>query len=220
VTGDASEGGVAEPRYASRGALKLVHALDTFHLSVEGVVCADFGCSTGGFTDVLLRRGARRVYAIDTAYGQLDYRLRIDERVTVMERTNALHAEPPEHDRPSVVVMDLGWTRQEKAVPAALAWLSHDRDARIVSLIKPHYELDKPLFEAEAERGVLAPERAERIAHAVAEGAPAWGARVLAMTPSPVLGGAVRRGTRGRNKSKAAGGGNVEYLALLARESG
>ncbi|MEO0484006.1 MAG: SAM-dependent methyltransferase [Planctomycetota bacterium] len=209
----------AEPRYASRGSLKLLHALDTFDLDVQGCVCADFGCSTGGFTDVLLRRGAARVYSVDTAYGQLDYRLRTDERVTVMERTNALHATPPDEDRPSIIVMDLGWTRQARAVPAALMWLVDDPNARIVSLIKPHYELDKAQFEAEAERGVLAPERAEAIAQAVAADAPAWGARVLAITASPVLGGAAGSRKRGKRKNadKVKGGGNVEYLALMAR---
>ncbi|MEL7473163.1 MAG: SAM-dependent methyltransferase [Planctomycetota bacterium] len=203
-----------EPSYASRGALKLVHALDTFGLDPRGLVCADLGCSTGGFTDVLLRRGAERVFAIDTAYGQLDYRLRVDGRVVVMERTNALHAEPPEPAKcPMLIVIDLGWTRQSHAIPAALRWLRDDPSSRVISLIKPHYEIERSAFEAEAEQGVLAPARAECIATEVAAAMPSFGAQVLEMTPSPVLGGAVKRGKR---KGKTKGAGNVEYLALVA----
>ena len=117
---------------------KLEAALAAFRLDVTGLVCADFGCHAGGFTDCLLRHGAERVYAVDTGYGVLDYRLRTDERVVVMERTNALHCEPP---RPvDVVTIDMGWTRQRYAIPAALRWLAPG--GRIVSLVKPHYELD------------------------------------------------------------------------------
>src|SRR5882762_8624182 len=85
---------VKEPlRYVSRGGLKLEKALDEFRLDVAGRVCADLGASTGGFTDVLLQRGAARVYAIDVGHGILDYRLRIDPRVVVMEKTNARYLE-------------------------------------------------------------------------------------------------------------------------------
>ena len=90
--------------------------LDAFAVDPAGRVCADLGCSTGGFTDVLLRRGAARVYAVDTGYGVLDWRLRNDSRVVVMERTNAMHAELPEPA--SLVVIDAGWTRQAKLLPA------------------------------------------------------------------------------------------------------
>ena len=81
----------APPRYVSRGGLKLEHALDAFDASVEGAVVIDVGASTGGFTDCLLQRGASRVYAVDVGYGQLDWRLRNDPRVVVMERTNIRH---------------------------------------------------------------------------------------------------------------------------------
>ena len=82
-------------QFVSRAGLKLEHALREFQLDVTGHVCSDFGCNVGGFTDCLLKRGAAQVYAIDTGYGTLDYRLRTDNRVIVMERTNALHVDPP-----------------------------------------------------------------------------------------------------------------------------
>lgn len=81
--------------FVSRGGLKLAHALAAFNFSPRNLTCADFGCSTGGFTDCLLQHGAARVFAIDTAYGQLAWKLRNDPRVTVMERTNCLHADVP-----------------------------------------------------------------------------------------------------------------------------
>jgi 23S rRNA (cytidine1920-2'-O)/16S rRNA (cytidine1409-2'-O)-methyltransferase len=108
--------------FVSRGGLKLRHALGEFGIDPAGLTCADLGCSTGGFTDCLLRAGAARVYAVDTAYGELAWSVRTDPRVRVMERTNALHAEPPEGGV-DLVVIDLGWTKQALAVPAALRWL-------------------------------------------------------------------------------------------------
>ena len=94
----------APPRYVSRGGLKLEHALDAFDASVEGAVAIDVGASTGGFTDCLLQRGASRVYAVDVGYGQLDWRLRNDPRVVVMERTNIRHlTEIPEAADLSVI---------------------------------------------------------------------------------------------------------------------
>ena len=126
--------------FVSRAGLKLDHALREFQLDVTGFVCADFGCNVGGFTDCLLQRGAAKVFAIDTGYGALAWTLRNDARVVVMERTNALHAPPPQDVLVDLVVIDLAWTPQRLAIPAALRWLKPD--ARIVTLVKPHYELD------------------------------------------------------------------------------
>src|SRR4051812_43405264 len=84
------------PEFVSRAGLKLDHALATFAIDVTGLTCADLGSNAGGFVDCLLRRGAARVYAIDTGYGVLEWKLRKDPRVVVMERTNAMHAELPE----------------------------------------------------------------------------------------------------------------------------
>jgi len=98
------------PPFASRAGQKLDHALTTFSLDIEGKICADLGCSTGGFTDCLLRRGAAKVFAVDTGYGVLDWKLRKDPRVVVMERTNAMHVDLPE--RVELITIDVGWTRQ------------------------------------------------------------------------------------------------------------
>lgn len=192
--------------YVSRGGLKLRHALDVFALDVTGLECADFGCSTGGFTDCLLRAGAARVISVDTAYGQLAWKLRQDPRVHVMERTNLLHAEPP--GPVDLVVADAGWTPQRLLIPAALRWLG--LGARILSLVKPHYEV-KELGETLPRGGVLAEAEAERIARRTIDLLPALGVRVLSDTRSPILGGATSGG------SKTKGGGNPEWLVLVER---
>ena len=109
---------MTERPFVSRAGAKLDHALDAFGFEVSGLRCADFGCNVGGFTDCLLQRGAERVVAIDTGYGVLAWKLRNDDRVEVRERTNALHADPP--DEPlDLVVIDLAWTPQRLALPAA-----------------------------------------------------------------------------------------------------
>ena len=114
--GDERRGG-----YVSRAGVKLEAALKAFELDVTGLRCADLGCHAGGFTDCLLQRGAAAVHAVDTGYGVLDYRLRSDPRVTVLERTNALHFEPPE--QVDMVTIDVAWTRQQHVIPAALRWI-------------------------------------------------------------------------------------------------
>ncbi|MCC6676976.1 MAG: TlyA family rRNA (cytidine-2'-O)-methyltransferase [Phycisphaerales bacterium] len=192
--------------YVSRGGLKLKHALDTFRIDVTGLTCADFGCSTGGFTDCLLQSGAASVHAVDTAYGQLAWKLRQDPRVHVMERTNILHAEPP--GPVELVVADAGWTPQRLLIPAALRWLGPA--GRIISLVKPHYEV-KELGEALPRGGVLEEEAAERIAQRTAERLPELGVRVLGLTRSPIRGGATSGG------AKKKGAGNPEWLVLLER---
>lgn len=199
--------GQDEPAFVSRGGLKLQHALREFAVSPVGWACADFGCSTGGFTDCLLRHGATKVYAIDTAYGELAWKLRNDPRVVVMERTNCLHAIPPAELQGigvDLVVIDASWTPQRLVIPAAERWLA--TSGKIITLIKPHYEL-KDLGEALPKGGVLAPEHARDVAQRVADRMSDLAMRVLGLTPSPILGGG------GKSKSS----GNVEYLALLAR---
>lgn len=146
--------------FASRGGLKLDAALAASGIDAAGLTCVDLGSSTGGFVSCWLHRGAAKVYAVDTGYGVLDYTLRQDPRVVVMERSNALHVDPPaeaasaagsttlkaqsnppaEADYAGVdlVSIDLGWTKQDKALAAALRWLKPD--GRIITLIKPHYE--------------------------------------------------------------------------------
>jgi len=126
-------------KYVSRGGDKLAHAFEKFDFDPSNMVCVDLGCSTGGFTDVLLQANAAKVYAVDTAYGVLEWKLRQDDRVVVMERTNALHVELPEQC--DLAVIDAGWTRQSKIIPVALKLLRPAGE--IISLIKPHYEVAK-----------------------------------------------------------------------------
>ena len=191
-----------EHPFVGRGGIKLAHVLDTFAFDVTGLACADLGCSTGGFTDCLLQRGAASVVCVDTAYGQLAWKLRQDERTTVMERTNALHAEPIEGGV-DLVVMDLGWTPQRLAIPAAAKWLREG--GRIISLIKPHYELSDR--QGKNAKIVLDEEQAERVAQESLELLESLGFRAMGLVKSPILGGG--------NRSKSASRGNPEWLALI-----
>ncbi|MAE68029.1 MAG: TlyA family rRNA (cytidine-2'-O)-methyltransferase [Phycisphaeraceae bacterium] len=194
--------------YVSRGGLKLEAALDAWALDVEGQSCADLGCSTGGFTDCLLQRGADRVYSVDSGYGVLEWKLRQDPRVTVLERTNAIHFDPGTLDGFTgcdLVVIDLGWTRQQFAVPAALRWLRRGARARIVSLVKPHYEAER----AKLRRGVLDDDEASATCERTLAALTAIGVNVIQRMPSPIRGGGSRKG-----------GGNVEFLALLQPAGG
>ncbi|MFO0786662.1 MAG: SAM-dependent methyltransferase [Phycisphaerales bacterium] len=185
--------------FVSRGGLKLFHALREFGVDVRGLACADFGCSTGGFTDCLLQSGAASVVAVDTAYGEFAWKLRNDPRVTLLERTNALHAKP--HRAVELLVADLGWTRQKHLLPAAAPWLS--ATGRIITLIKPHYEQ-----EDRRGAGVLSPPQAKEITDRVVREIESLGFTVSAVTESPIRGGS-------KGKSKAAGAGNLEWLALV-----
>lgn len=130
----------ARPRFASRGGEKLEAALVNFGLDVTGVVAADVGASTGGFTDCLLQRGACRVYAIDVGYGQLDWRLRSDDRVVVMERTNARYLEglPEPID---LITADVSFISLGLILPAAIRWLRPD--GQVVALVKPQFEAER-----------------------------------------------------------------------------
>lgn len=133
-----------ERAFVSRAGLKLDAALRAFGFDVRGLTVADFGSHTGGFVDCLLRHGAARVYAVDPGYGILDFSLRRDPRVVVMERKNALHAACPEPC--DLVTIDVGWTPQRLILPAARRWLKPG--AAVITLIKPHYEADKRLLKA------------------------------------------------------------------------
>src|SRR5438128_1832236 len=110
--------------FVSRAGEKLDHALTHFGLDVRGKICADLGSNAGGFVDCLLQRGAAKVYAIDTGYGALEWKLRRDPRVIVMERTNAMHVTLPE--KVSVVTIDVAWTKQKHILPAARKMISDD----------------------------------------------------------------------------------------------
>lgn len=123
--------------YVGRGGLKLAHALDKFGLSPQDMVTLDLGASTGGFTDCLLQRGARRVYALDVGHGQLDYRLRQDSRVVVMEKQNARY--PIELPEPvDLVTIDVSFISLKLVIPQALANLTDG--GCLVTLVKPQFE--------------------------------------------------------------------------------
>ena len=176
-------------------------ALESFGLDVRGWVCADFGCNVGGFTDCLLRRGAAKVYAIDTGYGELAWKLRKDPRVVVMERTNALYCEVSE--AVDLVTIDMAWTPQALSVPAARRWLKSSPPAgQIISLLKPHYEAVKmdrkvrPEFSA-----VLSLERAREVCLEVCR-------RLEENGPCQVR-AAMQSALKGK-------GGNLEFLLLLS----
>ena len=200
MMGDMANRGRGE--YVSRGGLKLAAALDAFGIDVTGALCVDLGCNVGGFTDCLLRRGAAKVYAIDTGYGVLAWKLRRDERVVVMERTNAMHIAPAAAPV-DLAVIDLGWTPQRHAIPAALRW----RPERIVTLVKPHYEQSD---RATRGRGVLSEAEAEQTMAEALASLPASGVQVRGHIRSPVAGGGRRKGR----------GGNIEYLAALEPAAG
>lgn len=169
-----------EIRYVSRAGHKLQAALDTFGIEPAGWVCADLGCNVGGFVDCLLQRGAQKVYAVDTGYGTLAYKLRKDPRVEVMERTNAMHVTLPEPVR--LITIDVGWTRQHNILPHALTLLAPR--GQIVSLIKPHYEADKSLLNG----GVLPPEQVDVVIETVRTRINQAGGQIISLIPSPLLG--------------------------------
>lgn len=126
--------------FASRGGYKLAGALAQFGVAVDGRVCADVGACTGGFTDVLLQNGAAKVFALDVGYGQLDWQIRQNERVVVMERTNARYVESlPEPV--SFVCIDVSFISLKLILPAVQQWLT--ADGHVVALIKPQFEAGK-----------------------------------------------------------------------------
>lgn len=177
--------------FVSRAGQKLDHALTEFQLDVAGRTCADLGSNTGGFVDCLLQRGATKVYAIDTGYGVLEWKLRKDPRVVVMERTNAMHVQLPEPV--DIVTIDVAWTRQRHILPPARKMLA--ADGRVVTLIKPHYEADAP----QLRKGVLPEESLEAVLASVKQDIGGAGFAIEQLTTSPIKGAK----------------GNVELLALI-----
>ncbi|WP_119072216.1 TlyA family RNA methyltransferase [Aggregatilinea lenta] len=181
-------------RFVSRGGDKLAGALAAFPVTVEGRVCADVGASTGGFTDCLLRAGAARVYAIDVGYGQLDYRLRIDPRVVVMERTNARYVTAL--DEPvSLIVVDASFISLKLLLPVLRGWTTPA--AEVITLVKPQFEAGKGQV---GKGGVVRdPAVHERVLRDVLDDAVADGFTPRGLIVSPLKGPA----------------GNIEFLAWL-----
>jgi len=177
-----------KPAFVSRGGNKLAHALQAFAINPAGLTCVDVGASTGGFTDCLLQNGARRVYAVDVGYGVLDYRLRQDERVVVMERTNARNLEPlPEAC--DLAVFDVSFIGVEKVIPAVCQSLR--AGAELVVLVKPQFQGRR---EEVGKKGVV---KDVQVHAAVIGRFVAWSVenrlRLLGLTVSPVLGPAGNR---------------------------
>lgn len=127
----------SKPKYVGRGGLKLEGALEAFEISIENTICADVGASTGGFTDCLLQNGAKRVYAIDVGHGIIDYRLRVDDRVMLLENTNARYLEILD-EQVDLVVIDVSFISLKLILPSVKNWLTVGAD--IITLIKPQFE--------------------------------------------------------------------------------
>lgn len=178
-------------RFVSRGGDKLDGALEAFELDVSGIVAVDLGANVGGFTDCLLQRGVRRVYAVDTGYGVLAWKLRQDERVVVMERSNALHITLPE--KVDLAVIDVGWTPLIRIAPVAFSLLRSG--GQVVALLKPQYEA----MSEELENGVVLPECLESVCGRVVQNLGALGIGVQKRVDSTITGS----------------GGNQEVLVLL-----
>ena len=173
------------PPFVSRGGVKLANALDTLGLDPKGRSGLDVGASTGGFTDCLLQRGATRVIALDVAYGELDWRIREDERVTVIERTNARSITPGDLPyAPDLVVIDVSFISLTKVLPAVLAAAAPRFD--VLAMIKPQFEVGRE----RVGRGGVVREVADRRAAllAVAEAARSAGAAVIGFAPSGLPG--------------------------------
>jgi 23S rRNA (cytidine1920-2'-O)/16S rRNA (cytidine1409-2'-O)-methyltransferase len=184
--------------YVSRGALKLVKGLDDFAIDPTGTTCLDIGASTGGFTDVLLRRGAARVYAIDVGYGQLAWSIRSDPRVVTIERENvrtiALERVPEPCD---LAVIDVSFISLTLVLPRVAELLRPPAGKPIVALVKPQFEVGRELV---GKGGVVRDEAVRRSAvDKIREWATAHGFEAGADVESPITGPA----------------GNVEYLLLL-----
>jgi 23S rRNA (cytidine1920-2'-O)/16S rRNA (cytidine1409-2'-O)-methyltransferase len=173
------------PRYVSRGGLKLERALDELEVSVAGRHCLDVGASTGGFTDCLLQRGAARVIAVDVGQGQLDWRLRGDERVVVLERTNARYLDPGRLPfRPDLATVDVSFIGLSKVLPPVAACVAPAGE--ILALVKPQFELAPKEV---GKGGVVRDPAARRLAIlSVAEAAAGLGLRVRGIAASGLPG--------------------------------
>jgi len=181
--------------YVGRGGVKLAHALDTFAIAVSGRECLDIGASTGGFTDVLLQRGAARVVALDVGHGQIDWTLRNDPRVVVIEGFNARHLTPADLPSPvDLVVIDVSFISLRQIFPVLPPLLRPAAD--LVALVKPQFEAGR----AEVRKGIILDTAVhERVVQEVSAAAAAIGLKPAGSTPSPITGQK----------------GNVEFLLYL-----
>ena len=180
-------------KYVSRGGLKLEKAMATFPIDLKGKVCMDIGSSTGGFTDCMLQNGASKVYAVDVGKGQLHYKLRTDDRVVVMEKTNIRYVTPEDiQDKIQFASVDVSFISLTLVIPAALPLM--DEMQELVMLIKPQFEAGR---EKVGKKGVVRePEVHEEVIRKIVDFAEPLGLEVSGLTYSPVKGPE----------------GNIEYL--------
>ncbi len=185
--------------YVSRGGLKLEKALRDFGVKPEGYVCSDSGASTGGFTDCLLQQGAKKVFAIDVGYGQLDWKIRSDERVVVMERTNIRYVTPEDLGEPlDLSVIDVSFISLSIVLPAIKNLLKPT--GQVLCLIKPQFEAGR---EKVGKKGVVRePETHKEVLDSFVSLADSLGFTILGLTFSPVKGPE----------------GNIEFLGHLTLE--
>lgn len=184
--------------YVSRGGLKLEKAMERFSVSAEGKLCIDCGASSGGFTDCLLRAGARRVYAVDVGYGQLAQELRSDPRVVNMERTNVRYLQPDSlPERPELAVIDVSFISLRLILPAVRDLLTEDGE--ILCLIKPQFEAGR---EKLGKKGIIRDRAVHRaVLDEFADYSAAFGLALKDLSWSPI---------RGQE-------GNLEFLAHLSK---
>jgi 23S rRNA (cytidine1920-2'-O)/16S rRNA (cytidine1409-2'-O)-methyltransferase len=182
----------APPPYVSRGGVKLANALDTLGVAVTDRRALDVGASTGGFTDCLLQRGAAHVIALDVAYGELDYRIREDPRVTVIERVNARAVSPDQLPyRPDLITLDVSFISLTKVLPAVLACADAAFDC--LAMVKPQFEVGR---ERIGKGGVVRdPELRREAVLSVADCARGLGATVMGAAPSSLEGPSGNRET-------------------------
>lgn len=186
--------------YVGRGGLKLEKALDYFGIDVEGKKAIDVGASTGGFTDCLLQRGIEKVYAIDVGYGQLDWKLRNDPRVVVMERTNIRYVKPEDiGEACQIAVIDVAFISLTLVIPAVNPLLDHQGE--IIALIKPQFEAGR---EKVGKKGIVRDPQVHReVIEKIAEFSIEKGLYVKGITYSPIKGG----------------DGNIEYFIYAKKEN-
>lgn len=201
-------------QFVSRGGIKLQAAIENFKLKIKNLICLDVGSSTGGFVDCLLQNGARKVYGVDTSYGELAWKLRNNPRVVVMERTNILYLEslPLSHSGPDpesikmdprlrgdddtkvdIVTIDAGWTRLELVLEAVRKFLK--KDGIIIALLKPQYQASPDQLTG----GVVKKNQIEKVKNQTIKKIIARGFKIKSKLQSPILGG----------------GGNLEYFLVL-----
>ncbi len=186
--------------YVSRGGLKLAKALELYHFSLEDTIAMDIGASTGGFTDCMLKNGAKKVYAVDVGYGQLDWKLRTDERVVNMERTNIRYLDPESlEEKIDFISIDVSFISLNLVLPVAAALLGES--GRLICLVKPQFEAGR----SQVGKNGIVRERSTHleVLHKVAGYAQNAGFYISGLTYSPVTGAK----------------GNIEYLMYLCKQT-